>query len=82
VVVSKIYVIKVHHSYTINQIFNTPEDAEYYASNQLKLQGGKYTIFQFEFGGTYFLKDDDNSSTLRCMYEATLRYIGELFLGT
>ena len=79
--VSKIYVIKTHQSYTVNQLFNIPEDAEFYASAILKLKAGEYTIFEFEFGGTYFLKDDDNSSTLRCMYEATLRYIGELFIG-
>jgi hypothetical protein len=78
--ISELYILKTH-SYVINQLFHTPEEASTYATEVLHLTVGNFTVFQFHFTGTYFLKDEEGSSALRCMHEESLRYIGELFLS-
>lgn len=77
---SELYILKTH-SYVINQLFHTADEAATYATEVLRLSAGGFTVFQFQFTGTYFLKDEEGSPALRCMHEESLQYIGEMFIG-
>jgi len=78
---TNLYILKVHQSYTANQLFTTADEALLYANELLHLRSGDFSIFQFQFTGTYLLQEEDGSNVLTCRCEPSLLDLGELFIS-